>query len=39
MHETPETFYVGRGVGPQMLEVLIAEAEAKIAEVKPRIIQ
>ena len=31
--------YVGKGVGQQMLELLIEDAEAKIAEVKRRIIQ
>lgn len=31
--------YVGDGVGRQMLEVLIEEAETKLAEIKRKIIQ
>lgn len=31
--------FVGKGAGQHMLEVLIEEAEAKIAEVKRKIIQ
>jgi len=30
--------YVGKGVGLQMLEVLIEEAEAKLAEVRKRLV-
>lgn len=31
--------YVGKGVGAKMLEVLIADGEAKIAEAKRKITQ
>jgi hypothetical protein len=30
--------YVGKGVGLQMLEVLIEEGEAKLAEVRKRLV-
>ena len=31
--------YVGNGIGQEMLEVLIEEGEAKLAEIKRRVIQ
>jgi hypothetical protein len=31
--------YVGKGVGQQMLEVLIEEADAKLTEIKRKVIQ
>jgi hypothetical protein len=31
--------YVGNGVGQQMLEVLIEEADAKLTEIKRKVIQ
>ena len=31
--------YVGNGIGQEMLEVLIEEGEAKLAEIKRRVIR
>jgi hypothetical protein len=31
--------YVGKGVGQQMLELLIEESETKLAEIRRRLIQ